>query len=83
MMPIEGDAYKQAIGVLYAVAYTVKMSKMGDHRMDGLIAAEGYVNDMSDTEAGRHHHEIYLSDARRVALAKWKTVVRHLIKPAC
>ncbi len=173
----EGGAYKQAIGVLYAVAYTVKMSKMGDHRMDGyfdfvvpplegfwwqpgtdgfdyrnkaafhwvsvirmpafvtadelewakaeaarkksidtasaelltvneglcvqamhlgpyddepatvalmdeLIAAEGYVNDMSDTEVGRHHHEIYLSDARRVDPAKWKTVVRHPIKPA-
>ena len=27
--------YKQAIGVLYALAYTIKMSKMGDHRMDG------------------------------------------------
>ena len=31
----EGGAYKQAIGVLYAIAYTVKMSKLGDHRMDG------------------------------------------------
>ena len=31
----EGGAYKAAVGVLYAVAYTIKMSKMGDHRMDG------------------------------------------------
>ena len=31
----EGGAYQQAIGVLYAIAYTVKMSKMGDHRMAG------------------------------------------------
>ena len=31
----EGGAYKAAIGVLYAVAYTIKMSKMGDHRIDG------------------------------------------------
>lgn len=31
----EGGDYKQAIGVLYAVAYTVKMSKMGSHRMEG------------------------------------------------
>ncbi len=171
----EDGAYKQAIGVLYAVAYTVKMSKMGDHRMDGyfdfvvpplegfwwqpgvegfdygnkasfewisairlpefvtadeldwakgeasrkkgidtanaellrideglcvqalhvgpyddelatvalmdaLIAEEGYENDMSDTDEGRHHHEIYLSDARRVEPAKWKTVVRHPIR---
>ena len=31
----EGGAYKAAIGVLYAIAYTIKMSKMGDHRIDG------------------------------------------------
>ncbi len=31
----EGGAYKAAIGVLYAVAYTIKMSKMGDHRIQG------------------------------------------------
>ena len=31
----EGGAYKAAIAVLYAVAYTIKMSKMGDHRMEG------------------------------------------------
>ena len=31
----EGGEYKSAVGVLYAVAYTVKMSKLGDHRIDG------------------------------------------------
>ena len=31
----EGCAYKAAIGVLYAIAYTIKMSKMGDHRIAG------------------------------------------------
>ena len=31
----EGGEYKTAIGVLYAIAYTIKMSKMGDHRIDG------------------------------------------------
>ena len=31
----EGGAYKAAVGVLYAIAYTIKMSKMGDHRIDG------------------------------------------------
>lgn len=166
------SAYKKAVGVLYAIAYTVKMSKMGDHRMDGYYdyvvpplegfwwqdhvdgidyscketfrwisiirlpdfvtkndfswavaeasakkkmdctAAEfitieeglcvqimhigpfdeepatvalmnkylqenGYQNDFSNT---RLHHEIYLSDARKVAPAKWKTVIRHPIK---
>lgn len=31
----EGGEYKAAIAVLYAIAYTIKMSKMGDHRIDG------------------------------------------------
>lgn len=168
----EGGAYKQAIGVLYAVAYTLKMSYKTDHRIDGFFeyvvpplegfwwqdgvdgvdysdkasfnwisvirlpdfitkadfvwavetatqkkkmdcsAAEfltideglcvqimhigayddepatvalmdaflqknGYVNDFS---AGRLHHEIYLSDARKTAPEKLKTVIRHPIK---
>ena len=31
----EGGAYKQSIGLLYGIAFTIKMSKMGDHRMEG------------------------------------------------
>ena len=168
----EGGEYKAAISVLYAIAYTIKMSKMGDHRMEGYfdyvvpplegfwwqegvegvdytdkstfqwisvirlpdfvtkeefdwalaeaerkkkldcskaefltideglcvqvmhigayddepvtvalmdeyIKANGYENDFSET---RRHHEIYLSDARKVAPEKWKTVIRHPIK---
>ena len=170
----EGGAYKAAIGVLYGIAYTIKMSKMGDHRIDGYfdfvvpplegfwwqdgvegidytnkstfnwrsvirmpdfvtkadfdwalaeatrkkkldcssaefltidegecvqimhlgafddepatvgimndyLAANGYVNDFSET---RLHHEIYLTDARKVAPEKWKTVIRHPIQKA-
>ena len=30
-----GGAYQQAIGVLYAVAYTLKMSYKTDHRIEG------------------------------------------------
>lgn len=47
--------------------------------MDDFIAENGYENDFSD---GRLHHEIYLSDARRVDPEKWKTVIRHPIKKA-
>ena len=170
----EGGAYKAAIAVLYAIAYTIKMSKLGDHRIDGYydfvvpplegfwwqegiqgvdyankaafhwisvirlpdfitqedfdwavaeatrkkkldcsmaefltidegecvqimhigpyddepatvavmnqyLAENGYENDFSDT---RLHHEIYLSDARKVAPEKWKTVIRHPVKKA-
>ena len=31
----EGGAYKEAIGLLYGIAFTIKMSKMGDHRIKG------------------------------------------------
>ena len=31
----EGGAYKAAIGQLYAVAYTIKMSKLGKHQLEG------------------------------------------------
>ena len=169
---VEGGAYQQAIGVLYAVAYTLKMSYKTDHRIDGFyeyvvpplegfwqqggvqgvdyankaafrwisvirlpefitrddfawavetaskkkkldcsraefltmdeglcvqimhlgpfdeepasvarmdtyIAENGYENDFG---GARLHHEIYLSDARKVPPEKWKTVIRHPIR---
>ncbi len=168
----EGGDYKAAIGLLYGIAFTIKMSKMGNHRIEGYfdyvvpplegfwwqngifgidygkkeefqwisvirlpdfvteddfkwavkeaekkkkqdfskvefltikeglcvqcmhvgafddepatialmdqyIHENGYENDFSEK---RLHHEIYLSDARRVAPEKWKTVIRHPVK---
>ena len=46
-------------------------------KMDAYLSENGYENDLSDT---RLHHEIYMSDARKVAPEKWKTVIRHPIK---
>lgn len=31
----EGGAYKESIGLLYGIAFTIKMSKMGSHKMEG------------------------------------------------
>ena len=45
--------------------------------IDEYLEKNGYVNDITKT---RLHHEIYLSDARRVVPEKWKTVIRHPIK---
>jgi hypothetical protein len=171
----ENGAYQQAIGLLYGVAYTIKMSKKGDHRiegyfdyvvpplegfwqqegadaadaidyahkerfvwvsvirlpdfvtkadfdwavreatikkkqdfstvefmtveeglcvqcmhigpydkepetvaaMDAFLAANGYTNDLTEN---RLHHEIYLSDVRKTAPDKLKTVIRHPIR---
>ncbi|MCI8887981.1 MAG: transcriptional regulator [Hungatella sp.] len=169
---VEGGEYKAAIGLLYGIAFTIKMSKKGNHRIEGYFdyvvpplegfwwqdgingidyshketfnwisvirlpdfvteddfrwavgeAAEkkkqdfskvefltydeglcvqcmhigcydnepatvsmmhefmeqqGYELDLTDK---RLHHEIYLSDARKVAPEKLKTVIRHPIK---
>ena len=138
----EDGAYKQAIGLLYGIAFTIKMSKKGDHQIEGYfdyvvpplegfwwqdgvcgvdyarkedfnwisvirftydeglcvqcmhigsyddepatvqimheyMEAQGYALDITDQ---RLHHEIYLSDARKVAPEKLKTVIRHPIK---
>ena len=170
----EDGAYKQAIGLLYGIAFTIKMSKMGDHRIEGyfdyvvpplegfwwqdgvtgidyahkerfkwisvirlpdfvtkedfdwaveeasrkkkmdfsdaefyrydeglcvqcmhlgayddepatvdrmhrFMEEQGYALDITDQ---RMHHEIYLSDNRKVAPEKLKTVIRHLIRKA-
>ena len=140
----EDGAYKQAIGLLYGIAYTIKMSKKGHKESfkwisvirlpdfvtkadcdwaieeatrkkktdfskvefftydEGLCVqcmhigsyddepatvalmheyaeSQGYALDITDV---RMHHEIYLSDARKVAPEKLKTVIRHPIKKA-
>ena len=52
------------------------MGEKGGRSLRG-IEEQGYENDFSEA---RRHHEIYLSDARRVARDKLKTVIRHPIR---
>ena len=47
--------------------------------MDAFLRENGYANDLGRE---RLHHEIYLSDARKTAPEKRKTVIRHPIKRA-
>lgn len=52
--------------------------------MDQYIDVHGYKNDFQNafydnSNHMRLHHEIYLSDARKAAPEKWKTVIRHPI----
>ena len=44
--------------------------------MNQFIEENGYRNDFC---SDRLHHEIYMSDARKAAPEKWKTVIRHPI----
>ena len=46
-------------------------------RMDAFLRERGCENDFSEA---RQHHEIYLSDARKVPPEKWRTVIRHPIR---
>ena len=48
-------------------------------KMDLFLEEKGYRNDFSQQ---RLHHEIYLSDARKVPPERWKTVIRHPIAKA-
>lgn len=45
--------------------------------MHDFMVAQGYELDITEK---RLHHEIYLSDARRVAPERLKTVIRHPVK---
>lgn len=46
-------------------------------KMKRFVKENGYAEDFSDT---RYHHEIYLSDPRRCAPQRLKTVIRHPVK---
>lgn len=46
-------------------------------RMDAFLEEQGYENDLN---AQRLHHEIYLSDVRKVPPERWRTVIRHPIR---
>ncbi|MDR0846137.1 MAG: GyrI-like domain-containing protein [Lactobacillales bacterium] len=45
--------------------------------LDSFISEQGYALDITET---RRHHEIYLSDPRKTAPEKLKTIIRHPIK---
>jgi hypothetical protein len=47
--------------------------------LERFITESGYLPDFSET---RRHHEIYLSDPRKVAADKLKTMIRHPVKNA-
>ena len=45
--------------------------------LEDYLKEQGYENDINEQ---RLHHEIYMSDARKVAPEKWKTVIRLILK---
>ena len=59
------------------LVYYMQLPILIKTRLTGYLAENGYVNDITKT---RLHHEIYMSDARKVAPEKWKTIIRHPIR---
>ena len=67
----EGGAYQQAIGLLYGVAYTIKMSKKSDHRIEGYFdyvvpPLEGFWRQEGVTGIEYAHKEKF----------QWRSVIR-------
>lgn len=68
---IEDGDYKKAIGVLYAIAYTIKMSKMGSRQMEGYF---DYV--VPPLEGFWQQKGINGIDYSRKDLFQWISVIR-------
>lgn len=71
----EGGAYKKAIGVLYAVAYTLKMSYKTDYRIEGFYE---YV--VPPLEGFWWQEGIEGIDYTDKSTFNWISVIRHPIK---
>lgn len=63
------------VQIMHKGAYDDELASI--EQMKAFIAENGYTEDFSDV---RMHHEIYLSDPRRCASEKLKTVIRHPVK---
>lgn len=63
------------VQILHTGSYDDEPETMA--KMDEYIQEKGYENDMN---AKRRHHEIYLSDPRKTAPEKLKTIIRHPIR---
>lgn len=63
------------VQILHTGSYDDEPETMA--KMDEYIEEKGYENDMN---ARRRHHEIYLSDPRKTAQEKLKTIIRHPIR---
>ena len=67
----ENGAYKQALGMLYAVAFTIKMSKLGKHKL------EGYFDYVVPPLEGLWRQEgVHGVDYTRKADFRWISLVR-------
>lgn len=76
---VEYFTYKEGACVqcMHIGSYDSEPATIG--MMEDYAANQGY---MPDFESGRFHHEIYLSDPRRTAAEKLRTVIRQPVRSA-
>lgn len=67
----EGGAYQQAVGILYAVAYTLRMSYKGTHKIDGFFE---YV--VPPLEGFWWQEDVYGVDYSDKSSFNWISVIR-------
>ena len=67
----ENGAYKESIGLLYGIAYTIKMSKMGMHKIEGYF---DYV--VPPLEGFWWQDEIYGVDYAHKETFQWISLIR-------
>lgn len=67
----EDGAYKESIGLLYGIAYTIKMSKMGKHKIEGYF---DYV--VPPLEGFWWQDEIYGVDYTHKETFQWISLIR-------
>lgn len=67
----EGGAYQKSVGILYAIAYTIKMSEKGNHKINGFF--EYIVPPLEGFWWLNNIDEVDYSDKEKF---KWSSVIR-------
>ena len=75
--PLTSTVYQAAVEALFALSYAIKFMAKKGFTEEGptFKLLHRFIADAGRKPAGKHH-EIYLSDIRKAAPEKWKTVIR-------
>ena len=78
----EEGAYQQAIGVLYAIAYTLKMSHKSDYKIEGFSLIVFFFHHLYCTESDTlflrsYHFTIHLYYGFKVIQCRFPPTIRH------
>jgi hypothetical protein len=76
----DSDGYAEAVQALFSVSCASKFAiKRGPQAIDYAVMVHAFIDERGALRG--KHHEIYLSDIRRAAPEKWRTVTRQPMQP--